>query len=65
MSDEKHNVTVSPPDTTSLPALPPPIKREKSKPFNPLDGIDFEKIESKQQAYLMGFINGQLMGGRR
>lgn len=65
MSDEKekHNVTVSPPETHSLPSLPP-IRRQKSGPYNPLDGLDLTKL-SKEECYLMGFINGQMMGGRR
>lgn len=63
MNDEK-SVILSPPDTNAISVGP--IRRAKAlPPLNPLDGVDFNKIETKEQAYLMGFINGQMMGGKR
>lgn len=63
MSDEQKNVIVSPPDTNFLSPLPP-IRRQKSGPYNPLEGLDLDK-RSKEECYLIGFINGQMIGGRR
>jgi hypothetical protein len=66
MSDEKSlNV--------SLPENPPPAPRDKpqirkpifNKPIlNPLLEIDWDKIETKQEAFLIGYINGQNARGR-
>lgn len=60
MSDNK--ITLATPDD-ELPVIPrasaPLIRKPQPKPFyNPLKEIDFDSIPDKQQAYLLGYING-------
>ena len=58
MSDNKIDLDDNPP--LNIPRSSLPLTRKPSiKPFyNPLNEIDFEKIPDKQQAYLLGYING-------
>lgn len=48
-------------EEAKLPPLGPIIRKPvaNKQPFNPLEGIDFDKVPSKEQAYLLGYINGQ------
>lgn len=57
--------------TTSLPDAPPPKdkpllrKPNFTKPIiNPLIEIDWDKIATKEEAFLIGYINGQLANSR-
>lgn len=66
MSDDK--ITLSLPDTSPPPPRDKPHVRKMTIPkpvFNPLLEVDWDKISSKQEAFLIGYINGQNNRGDR
>lgn len=65
MSEEKPLI-VSLPENPPAPKDRPQIRKPMfNKPIlNPLLEIDWEKIDTKQEAFLIGYINGQNSRGR-